>query len=260
MALGVVGCGSGGQENPKSLAATAGPATTTSAAPTPSVQAALGLVDDQESADAGKAVEVKVLGNDSVTLKDGRTGNVETALTAGQFTISVDTAPVHGTATVDGSVITYTSSPGYGGGDEFTYRVDVAGQSLTGTAVVRITVTAPKPTPKPAPKPPKPAVSYANCDAVRAAGADPIHKREPGYGTHLDRDRDGVGCESWSGGSGTSGGSTAGSTGGSTGGGGGSTYYANCSAVRAAGAAPIHAGEPGYGRHLDRDGDGVGCE
>ncbi|MEV7673598.1 excalibur calcium-binding domain-containing protein [Streptomyces sp. NPDC088752] len=36
--------------------------------------------------------------------------------------------------------------------------------------------------------------------------------------------------------------------------------YANCAAVRAAGAAPIHAGEPGYSRRLDRDGDGVGCE
>jgi hypothetical protein len=37
-------------------------------------------------------------------------------------------------------------------------------------------------------------------------------------------------------------------------------YYANCSAVRAAGAAPIRAGQPGYSRKLDRDGDGVGCE
>ncbi|MFB7512584.1 excalibur calcium-binding domain-containing protein [Streptomyces sp. NPDC056144] len=37
-------------------------------------------------------------------------------------------------------------------------------------------------------------------------------------------------------------------------------YYRNCTAVRAAGADPIHAGEPGYGRHLDRDGDGVACE
>lgn len=36
--------------------------------------------------------------------------------------------------------------------------------------------------------------------------------------------------------------------------------YANCSAVRAAGAAPIRTGEAGYGRHLDRDGDGIGCE
>ncbi|MBT2214164.1 excalibur calcium-binding domain-containing protein [Actinomadura sp. NEAU-AAG7] len=37
-------------------------------------------------------------------------------------------------------------------------------------------------------------------------------------------------------------------------------YYRNCAAVRAAGKAPIHQGEPGYARHLDRDGDGVGCE
>jgi hypothetical protein len=39
-----------------------------------------------------------------------------------------------------------------------------------------------------------------------------------------------------------------------------STYYANCSAARAAGAAPVRAGDPGYSRKLDRDGDGVGCE
>lgn len=37
-------------------------------------------------------------------------------------------------------------------------------------------------------------------------------------------------------------------------------YYANCSAARAAGAAPVRRGASGYGRHLDRDGDGVGCE
>jgi endonuclease YncB( thermonuclease family) len=39
-----------------------------------------------------------------------------------------------------------------------------------------------------------------------------------------------------------------------------STYYANCSAVRAAGAAPIYKGDPGYSSKLDRDGDGVACE
>lgn len=37
-------------------------------------------------------------------------------------------------------------------------------------------------------------------------------------------------------------------------------FYANCSAARAAGAAPVYRGEPGYARRLDRDGDGVGCE
>lgn len=41
---------------------------------------------------------------------------------------------------------------------------------------------------------------------------------------------------------------------------GGSTYYANCSAARDAGAAPVHAGDPGYSARLDRDGDGIGCE
>ncbi|WP_332818945.1 excalibur calcium-binding domain-containing protein [Sphingopyxis sp.] len=36
--------------------------------------------------------------------------------------------------------------------------------------------------------------------------------------------------------------------------------FRNCSHARAAGAAPVRAGDPGYGSHLDRDGDGVGCE
>ncbi|QQC48450.1 excalibur calcium-binding domain-containing protein [Corynebacterium bovis] len=37
-------------------------------------------------------------------------------------------------------------------------------------------------------------------------------------------------------------------------------YYDNCAAVRAAGAAPLYAGQPGYSPDLDRDGDGVACE
>lgn len=41
---------------------------------------------------------------------------------------------------------------------------------------------------------------------------------------------------------------------------GGDVYYPNCAAARAAGAAPIRAGQAGYGRHLDRDGDGRACE
>ena len=36
---------------------------------------------------------------------------------------------------------------------------------------------------------------YANCDAVRAAGVNPIRREDRGYGTHLDRDGDGIGCE-----------------------------------------------------------------
>jgi hypothetical protein len=37
-------------------------------------------------------------------------------------------------------------------------------------------------------------------------------------------------------------------------------YYPNCAAVRAAGRAPLHRGEPGYRAGLDRDNDGVACE
>ena len=37
-------------------------------------------------------------------------------------------------------------------------------------------------------------------------------------------------------------------------------YYKNCTEARNAGAAPVRIGEPGYGKHLDRDGDGIGCD
>lgn len=36
--------------------------------------------------------------------------------------------------------------------------------------------------------------------------------------------------------------------------------FANCSAAKAAGAAPIYAGSPGYEPKMDRDGDGIACE
>lgn len=36
--------------------------------------------------------------------------------------------------------------------------------------------------------------------------------------------------------------------------------FRNCAAARAAGAAPVRAGDAGYGAHLDRDSDGIGCE
>ena len=37
-------------------------------------------------------------------------------------------------------------------------------------------------------------------------------------------------------------------------------YYPNCDAARAAGAAPIYQGQPGYRTKLDRDRDGIACE
>lgn len=60
------------------------------------------------------------------------------------------------------------------------------------------------------------------------------------------------------------GGASAGGAGAGAAGDGGSAasdvYFQNCSAARSAGASPVRVGDPGYGRHLDRDGDGVGCE
>lgn len=39
-----------------------------------------------------------------------------------------------------------------------------------------------------------------------------------------------------------------------------SVYYRNCNAARAAGAAPIYRGQPGYREGLDGDSDGIACE
>lgn len=38
------------------------------------------------------------------------------------------------------------------------------------------------------------------------------------------------------------------------------SMWANCGEARAAGAAPVTSSDPGYGMHLDGDGDGIGCE
>lgn len=56
---------------------------------------------------------------------------------------------------------------------------------------------APAPTQAPAaePEPNTPNRAFKNCTEARNAGAAPILRGEPGYGSHLDRDGDGVGCE-----------------------------------------------------------------
>ncbi|AWL85069.1 hypothetical protein BF14_003295 [Streptomyces griseus] len=104
------------------------------------------------------------------------------------------------------------------------------GPTVTVTETAKVTVTA---TPEPAPTVTK--VKKVRV-TVTAAPPEPKPAKKP-----VARDDS----------SGSSGGSGSGST---------STYYKNCDAVRAAGASPIRSGQPGYGPHLDRDGDGVGCE
>lgn len=88
--------------------------------------------------------------------------------------------------------------------------VDGAGSAMRADTAVYIKVDKPAPppppktsakvTPKPAPPPVEPvappaAAHYKNCAAAKAAGAAPVHRGEPGYGPHLDRDGDGIGCE-----------------------------------------------------------------
>ncbi|WP_204745310.1 excalibur calcium-binding domain-containing protein [Glycomyces paridis] len=118
------------------------------------------------------------------------------------------------------------------------------------------TSAAPTEAAEPEPEPePEPEVYYDNCDDARDAGAAPLYEDDPGYRAGLDGDGDGEACEDTSSSGGGGGGDDGGDDGDS-----GDVYYKNCDAVRAAGAAPIHAGEPGYGSHLDRDGDGTACE
>lgn len=50
--------------------------------------------------------------------------------------------------------------------------------------------------PAPAPAPVQTNRTYKNCTEVWNVLGRSIRQGEPGYGTHLDRDRDGIGCES----------------------------------------------------------------
>ena len=56
-------------------------------------------------------------------------------------------------------------------------------------------LATPGPAPPPAEPPPAPSAFYEDCDAVRAAGKDPIRVGDPGYRPELDPDGDGVGCD-----------------------------------------------------------------
>jgi hypothetical protein len=71
--------------------------------------------------------------------------------------------------------------------------------TATAKPTVKPTPTA-KPTVKPSTKPtvkPSPVeVFYANCREVRRAGKAPLRSGDPGYSSSLDRDDDGVACES----------------------------------------------------------------
>ncbi|GAA2135356.1 excalibur calcium-binding domain-containing protein [Glycomyces algeriensis] len=91
------------------------------------------------------------------------------------------------------------------------------------------------------------AFEYENCDAARDAGAAPVTPEEYGFGPHLDRDSDGVGCEEYFRAPEAPEAPE-------------DSLYQNCDAARDAGQESIKEGEPGYAPHLDADNDGVACE
>ena len=82
----------------------------------------------------------------------------------------------------------------YKGDDEVDRKI--ISESITKQSVERITTVGTYVTPPIYVAPPtQTSVYYRNCSAARAAGAAPVYKGDPGYGSHLDKDRDGVGCE-----------------------------------------------------------------
>ncbi|NKY87007.1 excalibur calcium-binding domain-containing protein [Nocardia veterana] len=51
------------------------------------------------------------------------------------------------------------------------------------------------PAPERSAPPQQPGVYYKNCTEARRAGVAPLHRGDPGYAPHLDRDNDGIACE-----------------------------------------------------------------
>jgi hypothetical protein len=92
---------------------------------------------DSSSTNAGQAVTVNVLANDSDT-----DGTIDTS------SVTIVSAPQHGTAMVTGSgAISYSPAAGYSGPDNFTYSVrDRQGRS-SAPGTVSMTVAAPPPPP-----------------------------------------------------------------------------------------------------------------
>ncbi|MDJ1643220.1 Ig-like domain-containing protein [Streptomyces pakalii] len=110
------------------------------------VERTLALMDDQQSVDAGNSLDVDVLDNDSITLESNDRAGLLDAYDPAELTLTIETDPGHGSASVSGATVTYTARDGYAGEDELTYEVRVKGTDVpAATAVVRITVTAPAP-------------------------------------------------------------------------------------------------------------------
>jgi hypothetical protein len=142
---------------------------------------------------AGKDI---VLAGASIRLADG-VDFAESALRSGMAKATADAAAVltSAQASAQSTVLGLWAAP-CGGADVMAPAPAPAPAPVTTTprAIQPAVPAVPKP-PAPEPEPEPVAVSYKNCTEVRAAGAAPIHRGEPGYAKHLDRDGDGIGCD-----------------------------------------------------------------
>ncbi|MGW7415760.1 excalibur calcium-binding domain-containing protein [Streptomyces sp. NPDC054863] len=213
LAAALVGCEGGASADEKGADTKAGGDAEVVKAAAATHPPVLQLIDDAKSTDGGRRVVVEVLANDTFA-KDGGAAGAPflTAVSKPDYVLTLDGKPRHGTAVLSGTRVTYTPNASYVGEDDVTYKVKVKGEGasvlstpLEATAVVRVTMNTAAPAPARDRKPPAKATKKAktetkaktyfkNCSAVRAAGAAPIRRGDPGFGRHLDRDGDGVAC------------------------------------------------------------------
>ncbi|MFE5687107.1 excalibur calcium-binding domain-containing protein [Streptomyces sp. NPDC056512] len=114
----------------------------------------------------------------------------EEDLTAADVEMKLLSKPKHGTAKLNKGegTVTYTPWAGFSGTDKFRYSLKLEGKPEVAEGTYTIKVIEPIPGAESQGQ-------FANCAEVRVAGASPVREGEPGYGPHLDRDGDGIGCE-----------------------------------------------------------------
>lgn len=95
--------------------------------------------------------------------------------------------------TVPGPTVTVAAAPR--GAPTVTVTRPRATVTVTARPKPQVRVAPTTPAPETTPAEPESGVYYANCAAARAAGVAPLRTGDPGYASHLDRDKDGIACE-----------------------------------------------------------------
>lgn len=196
-----VSCGSGDDDEQSELPAARASAT---AAPTPTPQWHL---DDEEIYDPPKGtvwVDMATKDPELLFLLDGAeatdaAGTIATddldddeGLTSVDVEIRLLTEPEHGTLELnpaDGTATYTPESEEFQGEDKFSYTIQLKGHPETIRRTQHLVLEW-----SPGERSRR---TFDNCADARAHGAAPVHEGDPGWGSHLDADGDGIGCE-WS--------------------------------------------------------------